>query len=74
MHIQAYLEKHRLSQAQFAEKIGVTQGAVWQWIQWLDNPNKGTRMSAEKAKEIEDRTEGEITRHDLRPDIYQEPV
>ena len=64
MDIVAYLEKHGLSQEQFAGKIGVTQGAVWQWV------NGMTRVSPARAKEIEEKTKGEIKRHDLRPDIF----
>jgi DNA-binding transcriptional regulator YdaS (Cro superfamily) len=71
--IQVYLEKHGISQEKFAETFDpkVTQGLVWQWIQWLKNPKKGTRITAERAIEIEKLTKGEVTRHDLRPDLYQ---
>lgn len=64
MDIKAYLEKHQLSQEQFAKQIGVSQGLVWQWIEGR------TRITAERAVEIEKKTEGEITRHALRPDLY----
>lgn len=70
----AYLEKHGLSQDDFAKKFlpPVSQGLVWQWLKWLENPQKGTRITAERAKEIEIITEGEVTRHDTRPDLYEE--
>lgn len=70
MDIRAYLEKHQLSQEQFAKRLGVSQGLIWQWMEWHANPNKGTRITAERAKEIEEKTDGEITRHDLRPDLF----
>lgn len=65
MDIPAYLKKHELSQEQFATFLGVSQGLVWQWIAGK------TRITAERAKEIERKTGGEITRHDLRPDIFE---
>jgi len=64
MKISAYLEKHKLSQEQFAKLLGVSQGLVWQWLEGK------TRITAERAKEIEGKTRGEITRHDLRPDLF----
>lgn len=73
MDLQAYLEKHGITQENFAEKFRpkVTQGLVWQWLQFLKNPKKGTRITAERAKEIEVITSGEVTRAELRPDIYE---
>lgn len=62
MDIQRYLEKNKLSQEEFAQKMGVTQGAVWQWINW--------GVSAERAVAIEKKTRGAITRQDLRPDLF----
>lgn len=68
MNIAGYLKKHRLSQEDFAKRVGVTQGLVWQWI-------KGrTRITAERAIEIENLTGGEVSRHDCRPDIFGKPV
>lgn len=66
MDIRAYLEKHHLSQGQFSKQIGVSQGLIWQWLEGK------TRITAERAKEIEEKTGGEITRQDLRPDIFGE--
>lgn len=65
MNIPAYLEKHDLTQEQFAKKLGVSQGLVWQWI------NGETRVTPDRAKAIEKKTAGEITRQDLRPDIWE---
>jgi DNA-binding transcriptional regulator YdaS (Cro superfamily) len=64
MDIKAYLEKHELSQEQFAKQLGVSQGLVWQWL------DGRTRITAERAVEIEEKTAGEVTRRDLRPDLY----
>lgn len=72
--LQSYLEKHGLSQEDFAQKFTprVSQGLVWQWLQWLEDPKKGTRITAERAKEIETITQGQVTRHELRPDLYED--
>jgi DNA-binding transcriptional regulator YdaS (Cro superfamily) len=65
MLLKAYLEKHKLSQKEFAEQIGVTQGAVWQWL-------KGeTKVRPSLFDKIEEATGGEVTRQDLRPDIFE---
>ena len=63
MDIAAYLKKHGLTQKQFADKIGCTQGAVSQWL-------LGAQPSAERAVEIEKKTDGQIQRHELRPDLF----
>lgn len=64
MNIQGYLRKHELTQEDFANRLGVSQGLVWQWI------NGRTRITAEWAKAIERDTKGEVTRHELRRDIF----
>lgn len=64
MDICTYLQKNEISQERFGKTLGVTQGAVWQWL-------KGeTRITAERAIQIEKVTGGAITRHDLRPDVF----
>lgn len=64
MDIPAFLAAKGLSQEAFAKQLGVSQGLVWQWL------SGKTRITAERAKEIEDATEGAVTRQDLRPDIF----
>lgn len=64
VNIKTYLKKHELTQEDFAIKLGVSQGLIWQWL------DGRTRITAERAVEIEEKTDGEITRHDLRPDLY----
>lgn len=71
MHLSAYLEKHKLSQKEFGAKLGVSQGMVWQWIRWLEDQDKGTRITAERAVQIEAATRGEVKRHHLRPDLFK---
>lgn len=65
MDIKTWLEKNRYSQADLAGMIGVTQGAVSQWL--LGN----IKLSAERAIAIERATKGEVTREELRPDIFE---
>lgn len=67
MDIKTYLETRGDSQEQFAKRIGVSQGLVWQWIEGR------TRITAERAIEIEEKTDRQITRHDLRPDLFGDP-
>ncbi len=54
-------------QADFAAKVGVTQGMISHWLAGR------CRVTAEMAQVIEKATRGKITRHDLRPDIYGKP-
>lgn len=62
--IQAYLEKHQLSQKDFADSLGVTQGAVSQWI-------KGkTRIDEDRAADIIKVTRGEVTAEQLFPHLF----
>lgn len=51
-------------QTALAEKLGVKQGHIWYWL------NKANRAPAEQAIAIEAATGGQVTRHQLRPDIY----
>lgn len=62
--LRAYIKRHRLSQEEFAVQLDVSQGMVWQWL------NGRRRVSAERAKQIEEVTDGEIMRSQIRPDIF----
>lgn len=50
-------------QASLARKCRVSQTAAWKWA-------KGKGISAESALLIEAATEGAVSKHDLRPDIF----
>lgn len=63
MNLSAYLATSSVTQAEFAQKVGVTQGRVSQWI-------RGAVIPAERCRAIEAATEGKVTVHDLRPDIF----
>lgn len=55
------------SQKALAEKIGLSQPGV----SWLIN--EATQISAELSVAIERATDGQITRIDLRPDLFAPP-
>lgn len=63
MNLKKYLATEDISQVEFAKRLGVSPGAVWQWI-------NGYKMAAENVLPIESATGGKVTRHDLRPDLY----
>ena len=49
------------SQQKLADELGVRKQAVTKWRK---------RVPAERVLGIEDATGGEVTRHELRPDLY----
>jgi DNA-binding transcriptional regulator YdaS (Cro superfamily) len=54
-------------QTALASAIGppIKQGHVWYWL----NQRRG-KVPAEHCAAIEQATDGKVTRHDLRPDIF----
>lgn len=50
-------------QSALAKSIGVTQGAVWKWI------NQGRKISAENAAAVSKAVNGDVKPYELRPDI-----
>lgn len=54
------------SEAALAEVVGVKQPSVNYML------NNGKKVPAEWCIPIEEATDGEVTRHQLRPDIYPE--
>lgn len=52
------------SQSGLAKAVGKKQGHVWWWL------NKSTRVPVEIALRIEKATRGEISREELRPDLF----
>lgn len=51
-------------QTQLARLLGVKQANVWHWL------NKAVHVPGEYVLAIEKATGGEVTRHQLRPDLY----
>jgi len=67
MTLEEYLKTH--SQKELVELIRsdgdkITQGAVSQWMM------KGRKVPAERVLQLERLTDGLMSRHDLRPDLY----
>lgn len=56
------------SQQALAKAAGVTQPAVFKWLAGKTRPNFSAAIAIERA------TNGAVTRHDLRPDIYPNPT
>lgn len=52
------------SQGALAKAIGVTQPLVWQWC------NGKRPVAAHHCVAIEVATTGQVTRYDLRPDVF----
>ena len=51
-------------QTALARHLGLKQPHVWNWL------NVAKRIPAEFVIEIEKATDGRVSRHELRPDIY----
>jgi DNA-binding transcriptional regulator YdaS (Cro superfamily) len=68
MTLSEYLKAKKLTQAEFANAIGKSQGMVSHWI-------KGRYpVEPADAKKIEAVTKGAVTRHELRPDLFDPPA
>lgn len=61
MDLHQYL-KTKSTQSGLARQLGITQGAVYQWTK------RG--VPANRVLELERLSGGEMTRHELRPDLY----
>lgn len=61
MNLADYLSHQALSQQDFADLIGVTQGMVYQWVRGK------TPVSPAKSVLIEKVTQGVVGRKDLHP-------
>lgn len=55
-------------QKPLADRIGTSQSMVWYWI---EKSKKGT--PAEFCSRIVDAIDGQVSLHELRPDIYPAP-
>lgn len=65
MDLSNYLASRKVTQASFAERLGVSQGLIYQWL-------TGRRpISIDKCVLIERATKGEVKRQDLRPNDWQ---
>lgn len=53
-------------QSALAAKLNVKQGHVWYWL------NRAKQVPAEQVIPIEEATGGQVTRQELRPDLFGE--
>ena len=67
MDINAYLKEQGMTQQEFANLVGVTQGRVSHWL-------GGKRVPAERCLVIERATQGKVTCAELRPDVFAAPA
>ena len=68
MNLAAELDRIRMSRAELAEAMNVTDGLVSHWT------TGRVKISAERAIEIERVTSGRISRATLRPDVFGVPA
>lgn len=62
--IQEYLNRHNLTQHQFAERLGVSQSLVSQWI------TGATRLNEDTAAMVILASGNELTAQDLFPKLF----
>ncbi|MCP4342922.1 MAG: helix-turn-helix domain-containing protein [Desulfobulbaceae bacterium] len=62
MRLKTYIDE--IGQSAFARQIGVSKQTVNHWVHGRQKP------TPEKARIIEVRTDGVVTREDVRPDIF----
>jgi DNA-binding transcriptional regulator YdaS (Cro superfamily) len=68
MNLGDYIKHSKLSQADVAELMGVSQAMVSHWL------TGRKAITPERAKQIEHATGGAVRRHELRPDIFDAPA
>lgn len=64
MKLSEYLETTEVTQHKFAETVGVTQGAVSQWLK--------SGVPAKRILSVENATNGLVTRYELLNALGQE--
>ncbi len=62
--VASYLVRNGISQAEFARRLGITPGAVAHYVYDRKKPGPLTAALIERV------TAGEITRRELRPDLF----
>lgn len=62
MDLHTYVETH--GQAPLARALDVTPGMVWQWKEGM------RKVPADRVLAIETATGGQVTRYELRPDVF----
>lgn len=68
MHLKDYLKKNRITQAEFAQKSGYTQGYLSRVINGLES------LSGLAALEVSEATNFTVTPHELNPILFRNPT
>ncbi len=66
MDLKQYFEETGDTQEKLADRLKITQGAVSQWLK--------NRVPAERVLDVERETDGKVSPHAMRPDIYPAEV
>lgn len=67
MQLREYLEQPDQSQQKLADRMGVSQALVSQWLNWLEGkPKNATKITPETAIRIEIETGGDVTCEELK--------
>lgn len=64
MKLSEYVAKKRGRQSLLASRLGVTPVLVHQWAQ------SKRKVPAERCLAIEEASKGDVTRYELRPDVF----
>jgi len=67
MNLKSFLDSGSKSQDDLASILGVSQGMISHWVTGRN------RLTAERAIQIEQATDGQVSRYALRPDIFGQP-
>jgi DNA-binding transcriptional regulator YdaS (Cro superfamily) len=65
MELHKYLSDTKANRAEFARAIGVSDALLYQWV------NNLRPVAPRHCPAIEEKTNGQVTRKDLRPDDWQ---
>lgn len=64
MTLADYLKAYKLSAAEFGRRLNISRAQIHRYL------TGRRRITAERAVQIEGVTEGKVTRHELRPDLF----
>lgn len=66
MQLREYLDQPEQSQQKLADRMGVSQGLISQWLNWLEGRVKNaSKVAPETAIRIEAATDGAVTCEEL---------
>jgi DNA-binding transcriptional regulator YdaS (Cro superfamily) len=64
MTLADYLANHGISAAELGRRLNISRAQIHRYL------TGRRRITAERAVQIEHVTEGNVTRHELRPDLF----